>query len=131
MTDEARDEEIERLFTPGEARAALRLLQVEIAHLRDLVEEAEREGALGNEERIHVLKERMEDAVVAIRARGVTVKGLAPLLLDFPGRRYGADVWLCWKDGERDVLHWHPRHKGFADRKPLEGENPGAFEYAN
>jgi hypothetical protein len=121
----------ERLFTPAEARAALRLLSVELATLKDLVEAAEREAAHGSDERLQLLRERMEDVLEAIRARGVAVKGLNPLLLDFPGRRNGADIYLCWREGESDITHWHPRTTGFSDRRPIAGEAQFAFEYAN
>lgn len=121
----------ERLFTPAEARAALKLLSVEIATLKELVEAAERPSNQGDDEKLAELRERMETALEAIRERGVTVKGLNPLLLDFPGRRNGADVYLCWREGERDITHWHPRATGFADRRPIGGDGQFAFEYAN
>jgi hypothetical protein len=49
---------------------------------------------------------------------GATVKGFAPLLLDFPGERDGVPVLWCWSEGEDDI-HWYHRDDcGFAGRRP-------------
>jgi hypothetical protein len=31
----------------------------------------------------------------------------------------GEEAWLCWRLGETDVGHWHPRGEGFSGRQPL------------
>ena len=40
-------------------------------------------------------------------------------LVDFPHRRNGRVVNLCWKYGETTVAHWHGLDEGFANRRPL------------
>lgn len=40
-------------------------------------------------------------------------------LVDLPGERDGALVFLCWRADEDRVAHWHDRSTGFAGRKPL------------
>jgi len=47
------------------------------------------------------------------------VKGLAPLLLDFPAELDGEPVLLCWLEGDRDLLWYHRLDLGFAGRRPL------------
>ena len=57
--------------------------------------------------------------VEGIQELGGVVKDLGEGLVDFPARREGADVLLCWKLGEDEITHWHGLEEGFAGRKPL------------
>ena len=43
-------------------------------------------------------------------------------LCDFPSLRDGRPVYLCWRLGEPQVLHWHELNAGVAGRQLL---NPG------
>jgi hypothetical protein len=54
-----------------------------------------------------------------IHALGGVPKDLALGLVDFPHRRGGEVVNLCWKYGERDIRFWHGLDEGYAARKPL------------
>jgi hypothetical protein len=54
-----------------------------------------------------------------INAAGAQIKSLEDGLLDFPSRRGGEDVLLCWKLGEDEIRYWHALDEGFAGRKPL------------
>jgi hypothetical protein len=54
-----------------------------------------------------------------IQAEGVLVKDLDRGLLDFPSRREGEDILLCWHVGEEEIRFWHGVDEGFAGRKPL------------
>ncbi len=47
------------------------------------------------------------------------VKGLAPLLLDFPAELDGEPVLLCWLEGDRELRWYHRLDLGFAGRRPL------------
>lgn len=55
----------------------------------------------------------------AIDDAGAQIKSLEEGLLDFPSRRDGEPVLLCWKLGEGDIAFWHGTDEGFAGRKPL------------
>jgi hypothetical protein len=63
------------------------------------------------------------DAIAAcaeeIDAAGAQIKSLEEGLLDFPSRREGELVLLCWKLGEGEIEYWHGIDEGFAGRKPL------------
>jgi hypothetical protein len=63
------------------------------------------------------------DAIAAcateINAAGAQIKSLEEGLLDFPSRRDGVEILLCWKLGEGDIRYWHGVDEGFAGRKPL------------
>ncbi|HET6642877.1 MAG TPA: DUF2203 domain-containing protein [Gaiellaceae bacterium] len=59
--------------------------------------------------------------VEEIQAAGVLVKDLDRGLLDFPSRREGRDILLCWHVGEEEIRFWHGMDEGFAGRKPVSG----------
>jgi hypothetical protein len=67
--------------------------------------------------------QREADAIAAcaqeIDAAGAQIKSLEEGLLDFPSRREGEQVLLCWKLGEDEIRFWHGVDEGFAGRKPL------------
>jgi hypothetical protein len=67
--------------------------------------------------------QREADAIAAcakeINAAGAQIKSLEEGLLDFPSRRDGEHVLLCWKLGEDEIGYWHGLDEGFAGRKPL------------
>jgi len=62
----------------------------------------------------------LADSIERIQAAGVLIKDLDRGLLDFPARRGGEDVLLCWHVGEEEVGFWHGVDEGFSSRKPLE-----------
>jgi hypothetical protein len=51
---------------------------------------------------------------------GIELKGIAPLLLDFPAELDGEPVLLCWLEGERDLAWYHKLSYGFAGRRRLD-----------
>jgi hypothetical protein len=57
--------------------------------------------------------------VEAIHELGGLVKDVDEGLVDFPSKREGADILLCWRLGEDEIAHWHGEDEGFAGRKPL------------
>ena len=65
------------------------------------------------------LTETVKSGLSEIMGMGGTIKDLALGLVDFPHRRQGRVVNLCWKYGETSVSHWHGLDEGFANRKPL------------
>lgn len=62
----------------------------------------------------------LEHALKSIEAMGAVLKGLDPGLVDFPHRLAdGLEVYLCWREGEDDITHYHSLTDGYAGRKPL------------
>jgi hypothetical protein len=57
--------------------------------------------------------------VEGIQELGGMVKDVGEGLVDFPSRREGEDVLLCWRLGEDEITHWHGLEEGFPGRKPL------------
>jgi hypothetical protein len=130
----------QRYFTAEEANDALQdvrpLTEELVGHRRALVELQELQSSLT--ERIagnggHVdprelqdLQERLDEEVAGIarcvariHEAGALVKDLDEGLVDFPARREGADVLLCWRLGEDEIGYWHGLDEGFSGRKPL------------
>jgi hypothetical protein len=66
------------------------------------------------------------DALTAMRKRleglaeqGIILRDAESGLVDFPSRRDGREVFLCWRLGEVRVGFWHPAETGFSGRRPL------------
>ena len=64
--------------------------------------------------------DRLVDILKKISAEGVLVKSLDNGLIDFPHvRSDGEEVYLCWKNGEGEIMYWHSIADGFAGRRNL------------
>ena len=57
--------------------------------------------------------------VESLNEQGIILRDPESGLIDFPSKRDGRDVFLCWRLGESDVGHWHGPEGGFAGRQPL------------
>ncbi|MGD2161842.1 MAG: DUF2203 domain-containing protein [Anaerolineales bacterium] len=62
---------------------------------------------------------RVQDLATQIKSYDVLIKDVRNGLIDFPSRREGRIVLLCWRYGEPEVAHWHEIDTGYADRQPL------------
>ena len=131
----------ERYFEPAEVDALIPTLARVMAKVMGANEEAttiaerlqaerERIGLAGggmidrtawkaDRDRVEHLTETVKAGLGQINEMGGTIKDLALGLVDFPHRRNGRVVNLCWKYGETAITHWHGRDEGFANRKPL------------
>ena len=120
------------LFDPDEARA-------ELARLRPLLDElvvvradaAELAAALapgGQPTPLGGLPEwkaataRLDELLTDVQKTGAELKGLAPLLVDFPAELDGVPVLLCWLEGEAALEWYHRTDLGFAGRRRLPDE---------
>lgn len=50
---------------------------------------------------------------------GAHLKDYAKGLVDFPCRRGGQELLLCWQLGEPEVQYFHGLYEGFGGRKPI------------
>jgi hypothetical protein len=124
----------QRIFTLEEARRALPLVR-QVAE--DLQRVADQIGAIPNgipfvygvvaeddlpddaRARLVSLRDQLHALVRELGEIGVALKGLQPVLVDFPWEREGQQVLLCWAVGEPDILHWHTPEGGFRGRQKL------------
>jgi hypothetical protein len=116
------------VFTLESARAELaRLLPLldEVVALRADAAElavAVRSGAthpLGGMPEFKAAQARIDELLTEVQDAGVQLKGLAPLLLDFPGEQDGVAVLYCWLEGDRGIDWYHRADLGFAGRRRL------------
>jgi len=81
----------------------------------------------GNTFEEHVkIKQKLNSAVTTfyqsiedLEKTGVVIKGIEEGLLDFPSKRFNEEIWLCWKNGEKEIKFWHEKDSGFTGRKPI------------
>ncbi len=124
------------LFTVDEAVSQLRdLLPVldEVVALRADAAELAAAAAGGAASRLGGLPElkaaqaRLDELLTAVQETGAELKGLAPLLVDFPSELDGAAVLLCWLEGDRELGWYHRGDLGIAGRRPIpRPDGPGA-----
>jgi hypothetical protein len=117
------------LFTVAEARQELaRLLPVldEIVTVRaDMVELSAaltgggRPTPLGGLPERKAAEARLNELMTAVQQTGAELKGVAPLLVDFPADLDGVPVLLCWLEGETALEWYHRADLGFAGRRKL------------
>jgi hypothetical protein len=122
----------ERSFTVEEANARIEGLRETLVRIRDaratvlrsavvVRQRASRDGGgldgTAYLEAMRVLRQEIE----GLAAEGIVLRDPDTGLVDFPSRREGRVVYLCWRPEEDRVGYWHELNTGFAGRKPLEG----------
>lgn len=118
------------LFTLEEAReelVGLRPVLAEIVSVRaDAVELAAAVAAgtatsLGGMPELKAAEARLDELMTTVQHTGAELKGLAPLLVDFPADLDGVPVLLCWLEGDEELGWYHRVDLGFAGRRRLPG----------
>jgi hypothetical protein len=119
---------MDRVFTIEQARE---LMPEVLAHATEVVsaradlveiQTALNQGTsslLGGLPEAKALEARMSELLGWFEAQGLDLKGIAPLLLDFPARLAGDLVLLCWLEGEQGLGWYHKPEHGFAGRRPI------------
>jgi hypothetical protein len=132
--------EIRRHFSIGEANAALPLVRAIVSDLtelarhvvqrreclsgvsctcggdtRDLYREEVAQIAEGLDED----NRRLRGYVEELLELGVKPRSITQGVVDFPAVLDGQPVYLCWKLGEPEILHWHKPGATFRERRPL------------
>jgi hypothetical protein len=121
----------ERFYSVEEANALLDGLRSSLARIREarrtVLRSAERirshapanggglDGA-AHWESLRILREEIED----LTARNIVLRDPDTGLIDFPARREGRLVYLCWRPDEDRIRFWHDVDAGFGGRQPLE-----------
>jgi hypothetical protein len=120
----------QRTFSVEEAESLLGELRERLARVREARQavlangQPIRDSAVGNGggargkaywEALSTLRRDVE----AMNAAGVVLRDPETGLVDFPARREGRDIFLCWRVGEDHVMFWHGTDTGFGSRRPL------------
>lgn len=64
--------------------------------------------------------QRLNDLIGELSRIGCRLKDVQAGLVDFPGRRNGRAILLCWKPNETRLSYWHEVYAGFAGRRPID-----------
>jgi hypothetical protein len=75
-------------------------------------------AAVRKEAEVAEIREGMRTLLVLLAEMGVELRDVEMGLVDFPGERDGAPVWLCWRLADPAVAFWHGTDEGYASRKP-------------
>jgi hypothetical protein len=137
------DETKIKMFTAEEANALLPKVRLDLKTLRELrtailrtqaqieIEEMTNtasNGELSSAGRAAVTKQmetfqsqtrKFEKKLEELVQLGAHLKDLDTGLVDFYSRRGQEVVFLCWKEGETEISHWHNLQGGFQSRKSL------------
>ena len=70
-------------------------------------------------EAFHYQTRQFEDKLEELLQMGAHLKDLDSGLIDFYSLRGREIVFLCWKEGETEITHWHSLQGGFSNRKPI------------
>jgi hypothetical protein len=62
----------------------------------------------------------LRESMLELREREIVLRDLDRGLVDFPARRAGEEIYLCWQEGEEEIGWWHTPDAGFAGRRPLD-----------
>ena len=95
--------------------------RAELAELSSALNGGE-DSPLGGMAEAKALEARLHELLEWFPANGIEVKGAAPVVIDFPGALLGADVLLCWLEGEPELAWYHRPELGFLGRRRLPPE---------
>jgi len=119
-----------RVFTPGSARRTLDAVRPSAEAMAcawrsmELLRPARVACDQPVDREYFLWAERLQRATDSLREAGVLVKDARAGLLDFPARRAGRLVMLCWKVGEPALDFWHEVEAGFAGRQRVDEDGP-------
>jgi hypothetical protein len=128
-----------RYFTPEEAEALLPEIdgllgraQELLTRLEQLQQRQEREAHTngqvlgrgvatpGTEDDPRSVQNQLRAIIGEVQAGGVILRDIRTGLIDFPARRAGEEIFLCWQRGEpMRIEWWHPTDTGIAGRQRL------------
>jgi hypothetical protein len=74
-----------------------------------------------SEEQADRVNQELGNEIAYVHELGGQVKGLDPLLVDFPARLNGKTVLLCWREGETHISTFHTLEGGYAGRRTIAG----------
>ena len=131
------------IYTPQEANRIIHELMGDFPHLRSIrdeviglqnkvdVEEITSLGSTGQlakdarrtmdgyHRQILLLEKEFQKKLKRFEQVGCELKALDPGLVDFYGQRDNELIYLCWKEGEDEIVFWHTLNGGFRGRQPL------------
>jgi hypothetical protein len=123
----------QRFFTPQQANQLLEVLEplvhemmqaadTLISHhpeIAPMLDKAVNNGGIRKPGPALEASLKIQDMAMQIKSYDVLIKDVRNGLIDFPSRREGRIVLLCWRYGEPEVAYWHEIDTGFGGRQSL------------
>ena len=78
-------------------------------------------SSLGGKPELKGYEARIDEALGWFTIQGIQVKGIAPVLVDFPAYLGRQSVLLCLLEGEQELGWYHRTELGFAGRRRIPG----------
>lgn len=118
-----------RVFSPSSARRRLESIRASVermAHLFTVMMRLHPRAVRDQpvDRRYFEMLRHLTRSMERVTCSGAQIKDPRVGLIDFPARREGRVVLLCWKLGEPDVGFWHEVEDGYAGRRPLDEDGP-------
>jgi hypothetical protein len=95
------------------------VVRADVVELAAALSEGGAPTALGGLPEWKAAEARLNELMTEVQQTGAELKGLAPLLVDFPADLDGVPVLLCWLEGEAGLTWYHRLDLGFAGRRRL------------
>jgi hypothetical protein len=73
-------------------------------------------------EQLDLVVKDLMTSISQLEDLGVKLRDIDTGLLDFPAKRFGDVVYLCWKYGESGIEFWHTQSEGFSSRKQINAQ---------
>jgi len=70
-------------------------------------------------EAFHYQTRQFEEKLEELHQMGAHLKDLDKGIVDFYSQRGKEIVFLCWREGESEIHHWHKLQGGYKNRQPL------------
>jgi hypothetical protein len=115
-----------RVFSPSSARRSLASIRASVermAHLFTAMSRLHPRAAVRDQpvdRHYFDMLLHLTRSMERVARSGAQIKDPRLGVIDFPARREGRVVLLCWKLGEPDVGFWHEIEDGYAGRRPLD-----------
>lgn len=119
-----------KLFTPVSARAALERVRPAAERMCRIYRAMKRAspappgGDRPVDREYFTLARSLVGTIQTLTRAGVRISDPGSGLIDFPARRAGRSVLLCWRVGEPTLGFWHHTDSGHGDRRPLDEDGP-------
>jgi hypothetical protein len=119
---------VDSIFTVEEARSLMPKVLEHVhelvglrADLAELSYDLKQSGlsVIGGLPEAKALEARIDEILSWFAGQGLEIKGVAPVLIDFPAVLDGVSVRLCWIEGEDDLGWYHRSELGFSGRRPI------------
>lgn len=119
----------QKWFTPGSARAALVDLRPVAERMSRLYRGLESHPAeIGSDKRVDPEYLQMVQALRAtlgeLERAGIRIQDARRGRVEFPARRCGREVVLCWQVGEPQLAYWHESGDESGRRQPVDENGP-------